>query len=612
MTRATRWSRATCPAILLLLAACGGGGGTEAPPTPAVTLSLAPVSGTVTAGGTLTTTATIVRSGGFAGDVQISASGAPAGVTLTGGTIAAGATTQTVTIATTVSAAGGTSNLSIAGTAAGVTVTPRAFALTITAALDTDGDGTPDALDTDDDGDGVPDTADLFPLNPARTMAIQPAFPKVGGVYQLPDYPSTRQLAWVLAQLAAADTTTTEINAHFTAQALATTTAAQWRAQLQAWRNASPSAMVVDLVAATPIAVTALIGTPGTPATGRYLTLQTTYASGGLISSLAAPAYPLNASPQYAADQSLTMAQAADKFLTLSPANSVLIARIQDNQCTAIEQRGGGTPRATGSIFKHWVLGALAQAMKDGVVGTNAFVTLTAAETVRGSSLAAEPVGTAFPLQDMATLMMGNSDNTATDHLHELVGRTRLEQSLAQFGNANPLLLTPFLSVNEQFNLFSGVTLSQAQSYASGSETFQRDFLNSVLVPLGPVSGSQQHTPIFLNGSWQASPMDVCAVFAGMRRFNDQSPAFQLIDKALGSQAAQLFVRDRWQRVWYKGGSLATSAGMLVLTHSWMLESDSRGTFVVVAMANNPSPGIDQFQVQSVTSRLLQLVDQAY
>jgi hypothetical protein len=431
-------------------------------------------------------------------------------------------------------------------------------------------------------------------------------------VFQLPDYPSTRQLAWVLAQLAAADTTTTDINAHFTAQALSTTTAAQWRTLFQTWRGTSPNAIVVDLVGVTPISVTALIGTAGSPATGRYLSLQTTYASGGLISSLAASAYPLNASPQFVADQGLNMAQAADKFLTLSPANSVLVARIQNNQCVAIEQRGGTTPRATGSIFKHWVLGALGQAVKDGAIAANAFVSLTAAETVRGSPLASEPVGTLFPLAEMATLMMGNSDNTATDHLHELVGRTRLEQSLTQFGNANPLLLTPFLSVNEQFNLFTGVTLSQAQAYASGTETFQRDFLNSVLASMAPGTGNQQHTPIFISGSWQASPMDVCAAYAGMRRFNDQSPAFQLIDKALGSQAAQPFVRDRWQRVWYKGGSLATTAGMLVLTHSWMLESDSRGTFVVVAMANNPSPGIDQFQVQSVTSRLLQLVDQTY
>jgi hypothetical protein len=47
----------------------------------------------------------------------------------------------------------------------------------------------------------------------------------------------------------------------------------------------------------------------------------------------------------------------------------------------------------------------------------------------------------------------------------------------------------------------------------------------------------------------------------------------------------------------------------VVLTHSWLVQSDSRGTFVVVAMANTNTPAIDQFAVQSATGRMLQLVD---
>lgn len=126
-------------AVLMLgmLAACGGDGNDAAPPPPppppTVTLGIAPVSGAVTAGQSLTITATIVRGGSFAGTVTIGAIGAPAGVTVTGGTIAAGATTQVVTIATTAAAAPGTVNLGITGTATGVTIAPASFALTITA-----------------------------------------------------------------------------------------------------------------------------------------------------------------------------------------------------------------------------------------------------------------------------------------------------------------------------------------------------------------------------------------------------------------------------------------------------------------------------------------------
>lgn len=559
------------------LAACGGGGGSSpAPEQPGVTLTLSSSSGSAKAGESVTTTATVVRTGGFAGTVTIAGSGAAAGVAVSGGVISASANTAVVTIATSADAAFGASALSVTASASGVTVAPASYTLTIT--------------------------------DPARSGPIPAAFPRVSGVYQLPDYPSTRQLSWVLAQLVAGTTTVQDINARFTPQALATTSAAQWQAFFQTLRTSSPGAVVVDLVAATPVQVVALIGTAGSPATGRYLSLTTHYAGGGLIDALSAPAFALNGSVQFAADQGLTMAQAADKFLTLAPNASLLVARINNQQCTPVEQRNATVPRATGSIFKHWVLGALGQALQEGAVSPTATLALSAAETVPGSLLAREPVGTPLSLADMATLMMGNSDNTATDHLHQLVGRARAEAALTRFNHGNPALMTPFLSVNEQFNLFAGVSLADAEAYAAGTEAYQRSYTDSVLEPLGPVTGSQQHRSIFLTGSWQATALDVCAVYAGMRRYSDQSQALRLMDRALSSSVAQPFVRNEWERVWYKGGSLEATTGLMTLTHSWLLESDSRGTFVVVALASNQAGGIDIFQVQSVTSRILQLV----
>jgi hypothetical protein len=123
--------------LLSLLGACGGGGDdAPAPPaaTPTVALSLGAAAGSVAAGSSTTVTATITRGGGFTGPVTIAATGAPAGVTLTGGTIAAGDTTQVITIATTTVATTGAATLSITGTATGVTITPATYALTVTAA----------------------------------------------------------------------------------------------------------------------------------------------------------------------------------------------------------------------------------------------------------------------------------------------------------------------------------------------------------------------------------------------------------------------------------------------------------------------------------------------
>ena len=451
--------------------------------------------------------------------------------------------------------------------------------------------------------------ADQCAVNPATCAGpIPAAFPRVGGVYQLPDYPSTRQLTWVLAQLAASSTSIADINARFSPEALATTSAAQWQMLLQQIRSSSPGAVVVDLILSSPTSVTALIGTPGNPATGRFLNLSTRYAGTGLINALTAPAYALNGSVQFSADRALTMAQAADKFLTLAPGASVLVARINNHQCLPIEARSSTTPRAIGSIFKVWVLGATAQAVQEGAISPSAVVQLVAANRVLGSAMAAEPVGTPVPLSDMATLMMGISDNTATDHLHRLVGRTFAEAQLARFNNANPGLMTPFLSVNENFNLLHAAPAA-ATAYINGTPDFRRNYVNTVLVPQGPWLGGPSNFAAFIPASWQASALDVCEAYAGMRRFTRGSEAMRLADRALSAGVAQPFVRNEWERVWYKGGTLVDSNNSkLVLAHSWLLETESRGTFVVVALANNPAGGIDEFQVQSVTGRILQLV----
>lgn len=609
------------PAALLsgLLAACGGGGSDSnpppnPPPTPSATLTLNPTSGSLAPGANTTITATVTRAGGFDGAVTVGSSGVPAGVTVTGGTVATGATTQSITLTVAANATSGTSNLSITGTASGITITPVTFALTITQPppppVDTDGDGQPDATDSDDDNDGVLDVSDLMPLDPARTQAISAAFPRVNGVYQLPDYPVTRQLTWILQQLApTATTTTADINAHFAPATLASIPAATWLTLFQNLRAAAPNGIVVDLILASPTDITALIGVPGAPASGQFVTLSTGYAS-NLIKSFGASPFALNGSVITQADQALTMAAAADRYVSLGDQSSLLVARITNNACTPIEQRSATTPRATASIFKTWVLGGLAKAVNDGQIAANSVIGRAAAETVRGSSLASEPLGTQFPLQDMATLMMGISDNTATDHLHQLVGRPRLESILATFNHSNPALLTPFLSVNETFNLFAGVPLNDAQAYATGTESFQRSYVDTVLEPLGPVTGFGNNTAVFISGSWQATAMDVCNAFAGIRKFNDRSEGFQIADRALSSQVAQPGLRNRWERVWYKGGSLDTGAGLVVLTHAWMLQSDSRGTFVVVAMNNRSAPSVDQFAAQSATGRILQLLDQ--
>ncbi|MFK8017881.1 MAG: hypothetical protein AB8G17_20840, partial [Gammaproteobacteria bacterium] len=203
-----------------------------------------------------------------------------------------------------------------------------------------------------------------------------------------------------------------------------------------------------------------------------------------------------------------------------------------------------------------------------------------------------------------------------TDHLHELIGRNRAEAALDQFDHRNASRMLPFLSINETFHLYWTVPEMDALAFASGSEAQQRDYLNTVLEPLGPVTAfPQANASILVDGTWQASPMDVCRAMAKMRQFPDTSDAFELIDNAYGSSEGVWAARRNWERVWFKGGSLADGQGLTVLTLGWLLESDDRGAYVVVGMANQDyttGVRIDNGAFVSTMSRMLDLVNEAF
>lgn len=121
-------------AALTVLAACssGGDGGTD--PTGSFTISVSPAAISVVQGGTGQATVTLTRVDGFAGTVNFTVQGAPAGVT---GSVSGGGagTVSTGTVTITVGAAvpTGTYNLTLRAAASGLADRTAAFSLTVTA-----------------------------------------------------------------------------------------------------------------------------------------------------------------------------------------------------------------------------------------------------------------------------------------------------------------------------------------------------------------------------------------------------------------------------------------------------------------------------------------------
>jgi VCBS repeat-containing protein len=323
-------------------------------------------------------------------------------------------------------------------------------------------------------------------------------------------------------------------------------------------------------------------------------------------------------------DRTATLAQIATKFDPLAlnsivphsgmtyGTSSLLVGRIDRNTgaCSAnLAAREVDTLRGTGSIFKLWVMGGVARRVAQGAVATDTPVTLVAAKKAPSAELNAEPVGTVFPLQDLASMMMGVSDNTATNLMFQVAGRDTVNQIVSDFGVANPTVLTPFLDISEQFHLLISFDLATAQNYVSGTEAFQQQFLTDQIVPLGPVTSfPYANTSLYATGTWNATPMDICKAYAALRRGATSTEAGAVTSRALSSSTVYASVRGAWDRVWFKAGSLGAADGFHVLTYSWMLEDAQHDPYVVVGMINSEIGGIENAKMQSALGRVLQLL----
>ena len=430
--------------------------------------------------------------------------------------------------------------------------------------------------------------------------------------------PASEKLSWFLEQLVPGKPITdAEILENFAPGWFSGFTVQQTRDFLLSVRASYPSGEVTDQISLTSMQFVGMVtGTNGNEA---FVIVESKFAEPGITQLFVSFFGTGQGTVVRAEHQNLNLSQAADEFLTMSSQPALLIARINaSNQCVVLEGRNEDAARATASIFKIWVLGGLAEAVESGQVAIQQMVARTDAEEAPGGPVANEPNNTSFSVLELAELMLGMSDNTATDLLHELVGREALNPVPAAFGHAQPELLTPFLNISETFHLLFSVPFAEANAYLNDSEAGQAAFVTDTLEPLGSFAangGGFNNAELTTTVTWRASPLDICNAYARHRSWAIGSDESLLVEIALGAGAAQPRLRNQWDRVWYKGGNLIVEADpgnpgfeQVVLTHAWLLENEGSDPYVVVALSNGPTDDIDTFDVQSITGRILELL----
>jgi hypothetical protein len=401
-----------------------------------------------------------------------------------------------------------------------------------------------------------------------------------------PGTPVGRQLTWFLRAVGQLPWSRQVIQAHFGAGFLRHSSPAQINSvteQLLAAQGMSLSSSGASLTgllwqdpARDPVSLLAVAAFGGVKLA---VTISVDHA--GLISGLwLGPYQPAPAS----------WAQADRELARLAPDASLLVARVSPGgSCTPVHQVAAAAARPLASMFKLFVLGALAHQIAAGRISWNQELTVTDALKSPGSgSLQNVPDGTRVSVRQTAAMMIAISDNTAADMLIQLVGRSAVEAQDRQWSD-HAALNVPFLTARE--GLLMKIYPALAHRYLSLAPSRRAAFIASSVDPLPFRQAQAQSLP----GSptdidtieYFASPDDICRAFAGLQQLAAQ-PALAPLGSILSADSAGIGLDPaQWPTVWFKGGS---EPGVLTLGY---LATNSKGqTFVVAAMLSNPAAAL--------------------
>jgi hypothetical protein len=395
-----------------------------------------------------------------------------------------------------------------------------------------------------------------------------------------PDTPAGAQLRWLIGAVAHLPVSSALVRDHFDAAFLAQVGPDVLNQALQAMVGVK----LLRIQASELSTVVAIVSADGAVPWAQILL---TVDSRGLISVLRIS--PANTGPTPA-----TWADVDAALHLVAPQVRLLVADVSNGSCQPVHSIDPATAAPLGSAFKLYVLDALGNAVAAGKVGWNQTLTVTAQfKGLPPGDLQNEPDGTQISVLDTAAKMISVSDNTATDMLINLVGRSAVEAALTATGMASPALDRPFLTTREIFILKLDQWPALAKRYSAADEPHRRALLAGTVdrAPLPPVAAAGAWTtPRDINSlEYFASASDLCGAYASLAalaRRPGLSPIGQVI--SLNDGGLQLDPAQ-WKTTWFKGGS---EPG--VLTLAYLATTRTGRSYVVTVLAENPSQPIDE------------------
>ncbi len=211
----------------------------------------------------------------------------------------------------------------------------------------------------------------------------------------------------------------------------------------------------------------------------------------------------------------------------VGPRVGFLAAEVVDGACETVHGYGEEQRLAIASTFKLYVLAELArQVAAEEASWGERIVIRDELRSMPSGATAYEPEGTRRTLEELALRMIRDSDNTATDHLIDRLGRERIEAALADFGHGKPEINMPFLLTRELFAMKMHVERDVVEMYLAAPDDEQRNILSNRIDPilLNPNNWGHWTGPSWVDGlEWFASPLEVCGVLAALEDIRGRS-----------------------------------------------------------------------------------------
>lgn len=295
-----------------------------------------------------------------------------------------------------------------------------------------------------------------------------------------------------------------------------------------------------------------------------------------------------------------------DAELTKSGARySYQVSKVTANGCDVVAGANTELSLPLASIFKLYVLLAVADAVKAGTLEWTDPLTITKrAKAVGSAGLEELPPGAGVSVRTAAQQMISSSDNMATDLLIARLGPGAVERALVVAGHHDPASMTPFPTMHEMFSVGWGrpdLREQWRQAVERGGPQVRAQLLKQTNSRPYEPDPQRTHTPASNFGAeWYGSAADICRVHSALQAaaVGEAAPVKDILAAIPGIDLD----RSKWDYIGAKGGNLPGD-----LTFSWYAVDHTGQPWVVSFQLNWP-----RYRSPTAAGWLLSIVRQTF